>query len=165
MDLTLGLDPRTPEPASVLSACMNTTESFDSWSCLLSVNTGGANASILLDGPNVGVRPQNLQVGVGKGSSKTVDDGPLVCNLGLGAELAGDGGDTSTLGNAVLESHDVTPVNSVLVPCDGHEGGGSREDRENTEGESDELLGEHGGCLELASTSELRLPHCIAPRI
>ena len=105
--------------------------------------------TVLLDGRDVGVSPQNLQVSVGEGSSKTVNNVPFLRNLGLGADLAGNGGDTSKTANVVLEGHYVTSSNSVLGLLDRDEGGWSSEDWENAEGESDELLGEHGGCLEL----------------
>jgi len=117
--------------------------------CLLGDDGLGVDEAVLLDGRNVGVSPQNLQVSVGEGSSKTVDNIPFLRNLGLGADLAGNGGDASETANIVLEGHDVMSSNSVLGLFDGDEGGGSSEDGENTEGESDELLGEHGGCLEL----------------
>ena len=144
---------------------MSITDSPEYWSCLLGDNTMSVGTTTLLNGLDVGVRPQNLQVSVGESSSETVDDGPFVCDLRLGADLAGDGGDTSRVGNAVLESYDVTSGNSVLGLRDGDQGGRSSEDREDAEGESDELLGEHGGCLELASTTELRFLHRNAHRI
>ena len=53
------------------------------------------------------------------------------------------------MSSVVLEGHDVTSRNGVLGLRDSDEGGGSSEDRENAEDESDELLGEHDGWLEL----------------
>ena len=101
--------------------------------------------TILLDGRDVGVRPQNLQVSFSEGSSKPVDDVPLLRNRGLGTYPAGNGRDASRVDDAVLEGHDVTSNNSVLGLLDGNKGGGSGEDREDAEDESDELLGEHAG--------------------
>lgn len=116
--------------------------------CLLSSNDLGVNVSVLLDGRDVGVGPQNLQVSVGEGSSETVDDVPFVCNLGLGADTTGNRGDTSRVYNVILECHDVMSSNRLFGLLDGDEGGRSRDDRENAEDESDELLGEHDRCLE-----------------
>jgi len=109
----------------------------------------GVGATTLLNGLDVGVRPQNFQVSVGEGSSESVDDVPFVRDLRLRTDPAGDRGDTGGADNIVLESHDVTSGNSALGLLDSDEGGGSSEDRENTEDESDELLGEHDGCLGL----------------
>jgi len=109
----------------------------------------GVSETVLLDGRDVGVGPQNLQVSVGEGSSESVDDVPLLRNRRLGADPAGNGGDANRMDNVVLECHDVTSSNSVLGLLDGDEGGGSSEDWENAEDESDELLGEHGDWLEL----------------
>ena len=58
--------------------------------CLLSGNGLGVGEGILLDGRDVGVGPHNLQIGVGEGSSETVDDVPLVRHLGLGADPTGN---------------------------------------------------------------------------
>jgi len=126
---------------------------FSTWSYLLSGSGMGVGATILLNGLDVRVGPQNLQVSVGEGSSETVDDGPFVRDLGLGADLAGDGRDTSIVGSAVLEGDDVTSGNGIPGLLDGDEGGGSGEDWEKTEEKSDELLGEHGGRLELWNLS------------
>ena len=117
--------------------------------CLLSDNGLGVGETILLDGRDVGIGSQNLQIGISEGSSESVDDVPLLCNRRLGADPAGNGGDTIRMDNVILECHDVTSSNSVLGLLDGDEGGGSSEDRENAENESDELLGEHGDWLEL----------------
>ena len=139
-------------------------QSSEHRSCLLSNNALGVSETILLNGCDVRVRPQNFQVSVGEGSSKTVDDVPLVCNLGPGANPGGDGGDTSRVGNAVFESYDVTSGNSILGLRDRDEGRGSSEDLESTENESDKLPGKHGACLGLASTSELRFPRRNPPQ-
>ena len=106
------------------------------------------NETILLDGCDIGVGPQDLQVGSGEGSSETVDDVPLVRHLGLGADPTGNGGNTICVDNVVLECYDVASRSRVLGLRDSDEGGWSSEDRENAEDESDELLGEHDGCLE-----------------
>ena len=154
-----------PHGASVLIRCMSTAELSEHWIWLLSGDALGVGEAILLDRRDVRVGPQNLQVSVGKNTSETVDDVPFVRDLGLGADLAGDRGDTSRVWNTILKSYDVTPGNSVLGPRNGDEGGRSGEDRENTEEESDELFGEHGGCSELAPTNELRLPRRNSPHI
>ena len=70
----------------------------------------------------------------------------FVRDLGLRTNPAGNGGDTGGTDNIVLESHNVTSGNSALGLLDSDKGGGSSEDRKNAEEESDELLGEHGGC-------------------
>ena len=118
----------------------------ESWRRLLSGNRLSVNESILLDGPDDWVGPQNLQISVGEDSSEAVDDIPFVCNLGLGADPAGNGGNTLRADNVVLEGHDVMSSNRLLCLLDGDERGGSSDDLENAEDESDELLGEHGGC-------------------
>lgn len=115
---------------------------------LLSGNGHGMDETVLFDGRDVGVRPQNLQVIVGEGPSETVDDVPLVRNVGLRADPAGNGGDTDRVVNVVLKGHDVTSGNRILGLLDSNEWGGSSEDWEDTKSESDELLGEHGRCLE-----------------
>ena len=144
---------------------MSTAKLSERWSWLLSGDALGVGEAILLNRRDVRVGPQNLQVSVGKNSSETVDDVPFVRNLGLGADLAGYRGDTSRVGNTIPESYDVTSGNSVLGLRNRDEGGGSGEDRENTEDKGDELLGEHGGCSELAPTNELRLPRRNSPHI
>jgi len=138
-----------PHGASVLSECVSVTKRSEHWGHILSGSSLGINESILLDGRDVGVGPQNLQVSVGEGSSETVDDVPFVCDLGLGADRTGNGRDTSRVCNVVLEGHDVMSSNRIFSLLDGDEGGWSSEDLENTEDESDELLGEHAGRLEL----------------
>lgn len=102
------------------------------------------SVSILLDGRDIGVRLQEAQVGIGEGSSKTVNDAPFVRNLRLGADLTGDGGDTGRRANIVLEGYNVTSRDSVLGLLDRDEGRGSGEGWESAEDDSEELLGEHG---------------------
>ena len=100
---------------------------------------------ILFDGYDIWIGLQDLQVIIGEGSSKAVDDVPFVRDLGLGADLASEGGDTSKAANVVLEGHNVTSGNGILGPLDQHKGRGGSESWENADGYSDELLGEHGG--------------------
>jgi len=144
------LELRRPRPhgASVLNRQVSIRERSEHWTCLLSGNGLGVGATILLNGLDVEVRPQNLQVSVRKGSSESVDDVPLVRDLGLRTDPAGDGGDTGGADDVVLESYDVTSGNGVLGLRDGNEGRRSSEDRENAEGKSDESVEEHDGCLE-----------------
>ena len=111
----------------------------------LSDDSLSVSISILLDGCDVGVRPQDLQVNIGEDSSETVDDVPFVRHLGLGTDLTGNGGDTSKTASVVLEGHYVTSGNCVLSLLDRGVGGGGSENWENAEDESDESLGEHGG--------------------
>ena len=63
-------------------------------------------------------------------------------NLGMRAELAGDGGDIARTVNIVLEGHVVTAENRVLGLPDRDEGRASSESRENAESDN-ELLGKH----------------------
>lgn len=132
-----------PHGASVLSGCMSITESPEHRNRLLSGNTLGMGETILLNGRDVGVSPQNLQVSLGKRSSETVDDGPFVRNPGLGADPTVYGGDTNRVINAVLESYDVPSRNGVRGVLDSDERGGGSEDRENTKDERDESVGKH----------------------
>ena len=125
---------------------MSIREWSERLACLLSDNGMGVGATTLFNRLDVGVRPQNLQVSVGESSSETVDNVPFVRDLGLRTNPAGNGGDTGGTDNIVLESHNVTSGNSALGLLDSDKGGGSSEDRKNAEDESDELLGEHGGC-------------------
>ena len=143
--LVLELTRPRPHGASVLSEHMSITEWSGHWTCSLSGNGFGVGATTLLNGPDVGVGPQNLQVGVSEGSSETIDDAPLMRDLGLGTDTAGDGGDTGGGDNIVLESHNVPSGNSILGLLDSDKGGRGSEDGESTEDESDELLGEHVG--------------------
>ena len=101
---------------------------------------------------------QELQVVIGEFSSKTVDDVPFMRNLGLGAEPASEGGCNSKTVIAGLEGHNVTPENRVLGPLGRDEGRRGGESWENAEGDSDELLGEHGG-LELGFPSSKSSPY------
>ena len=78
----------------------------------------GLNISILLDGRDVRVRPQELQVIIGEVSSETVDDVPIVCDLRVAADHAGEGGDTDNVVNVVLQGHDVTSGNRVPATPD-----------------------------------------------
>lgn len=119
------------------------------------------NESVLLDGRDIRAGPQNLQIGVGEGSSKTVDDVPFVCDLGLGAYPVDNGGNAIGADNIVPECHDIMSSDRIFSLLDGDERGGSSDDWENTEDKKDELLGEHDGSLELwnlASTGGLGLP-------
>ena len=96
--------------------------------------------SILLNGRDIGVGPQGLQVSIGKASSESLDDVPFVRNHRAAADLVGKGGGTDNTINVVLEGHNVTSRNRVLAPPDqdwGREGSESREDAEN---DGDQLL-------------------------
>lgn len=102
------------------------------------------SVSVLLDGRDIGVRLQEVQVGIGEGSSKPVNDVPFVRNLRLGADLTSDGGDTGRRVNIVLEGYNVTPRDSALGLVDRDEGRGSGEGWENAEDDGEYFLGEHG---------------------
>jgi hypothetical protein len=95
----------------------------------LSDDVLGVNVTILLDGLDVGIGPQDFQVSIGEGSSEAVDDVPFVGNLRLGADPVGDGGNTSKTVNVVLEGQNVTSGNSILGLLDSDEGRGSSESR------------------------------------
>ena len=79
---------------------------------LLGDDGPGPCAPTPVDGRDVGAEPQEFQIGIGEDSSKT--NIPSMCNLGLRAELVGDGGDIARTVTIVLEGHNVTPENSVL---------------------------------------------------
>ena len=135
---------------------------------LLGSDCLGVSVSVFLDGHDIGVRPQDLQVSIGEGSGEAIDDVPFVRNLRLGVYLSGNGGDTNKTADVVLEGHDVSSGNGVFSLLDRDEGGGSRENRENAEDEGNTLVEEHDGCLsreDLASTSGLRVPRQNPPRI
>ena len=135
---------------------------------LLGSDCLGVSVSVFLDGHDIGVRPQDLQVSIGEGSGEAIDDVPFVRNLRLGVYLSGNGGDTSKTADVVLEGHDVSSGNGVFSFLDRDEGGGSSENRENAEDEGNTLVEEHDGCLsreDLASTSGLRAPRQNPPRI
>lgn len=103
------------------------------------------NISVLLDKRDGGKGPQEFYVSIGEGSSDTIDGIPFFCDLGVGANLVSDGGDTESMINVFLEDHQVTSWNRVLVPLDQNEGRGGDESWEDAEKDGDELLCEHGG--------------------
>ena len=90
---------------------------------------------------------QNLNVSIGEVASKAINDIPLVCDLGMGTELAENGRGTGKIIDVVLESDNVASGNRILGLSNGGKGGRSGECLENEENECDELPGEHG-CLE-----------------
>ena len=96
--------------------------------------------SILLDECDVGGGPQGLQVNMGEGSSETVDDVPFVCDVGLAGNLVGEGGDAGSTISTVVEGHNISPRNWVLVPLDRDKGRGGSESWEDAENDKDELL-------------------------
>lgn len=106
----------------------------------------GVSISVLYDGCDVGVRPQELNVSIGEASSETIDDVPFVRDIGIGTKRAGNGpGDTRKSVSVGLIGHNITPGNGVLGPPDEGMGGRSGESWENKKKEWEELLGEHGG--------------------
>jgi len=97
--------------------------------------------SILFDGRDAGEGPQEFDVSIGEGSSKTVKDVPfIVRDPGVGADLVGEGGDADKPINVVLEGHNITSGNRVLVLLDRDEGRGGSESWEDAENDGDELL-------------------------
>lgn len=66
-------------------------------------------------------------------------------DIGVRAEHAGDGGDTSKVASVVFEGYDVTTGDSVLGLSDSDEGGRSGESWDNEGNEGNQPLGEHGG--------------------
>ena len=95
--------------------------------------------SILLDGRDVGVGPQELQVSIGEASGESLDDVPFVRNRRAAADLVGEGGGTDNINfNFILEGHNVTSGDRVLAPPDqdgGRENSESWEDPENDRGD------------------------------
>ena len=96
--------------------------------------------SILLDGRDVGVGPQELQVRIGEASSESLDNVPFVRNRRAAADFVGKGGGTDNTINVVLESHNVTSGDRVLGSPDQDGGREDSESREDTENDGDQPL-------------------------
>ena len=99
------------------------------------------NVSILLDGHDIGKGPQELYVSTGEGSNATVKDVPfIVRDPRVGADLVKKRGDTDKTISVVLEGHDVTSGNRVLVLLDRNEGRGDGKSWKDRENDRDELF-------------------------
>lgn len=121
---------------------MNATEQSECWGCLLGNHSLGVNETVLLNGENVGVRPQGFDLGLREGTSETINDVPLMSD-GRGIE----GVDISLAASTFLEDDNVSSCNRLpgLLHLDKGRRGG--ESGENAESEDDEVLDEHSwGC-------------------
>ena len=131
-----------PHGALVLCGCMSTARLSEHWGYILGGGGLGVDDTVLLDGSDVGVGPQSLDLGRGESTSKAVDDVPLVGDRGGPLNL-GECVDVGLTVSTILESDDVSPGNGLPGLVHLEEGRRSRESGENAESENDEALGEH----------------------
>ena len=132
-----------PHGASVLSGSMSTIEMSKQRRCLLGNNGLGVNETILLDGSNIGIGPQILELGRRESTSEAVDDVPLVGDRGGTIELTRECVDVGFTASTILEGDNVSSSDGFLSLLDLDEGRRSRKSRENAESEDDQVLGEH----------------------
>jgi len=122
---------------------MNTTERSQRRRCLLSDIVLCADNTVLLDGSNIGVGPQILELGRRESTSEAIDDGPLMGDRGGTVDPARECVDVGFTAGTVLEGDDVSPGNGLLGLLHRDKGRRSGESREDAESEDDEILGEH----------------------
>jgi len=130
---------------------MSTAEWSEHRRCLLSGNGLGVDKTLLFDGSNIWIGPQSLEFGRGEGTSKTVDDVPLVSNRGSTIDLTRECVDIGFAASTILEGNDVSSGDGLLGLPHLNEGRRNGESGENVEGEDDEVLGEHvddAGCAD-----------------
>ena len=97
--------------------------------------------TVFLDGNNIGVGPQILELCRGQSSSKAVDDVPLVGDRTL--VVTRESVEMGFTVGTILEDDNVSSGNAFLGLIHLYEGRRSRESGENAESEDDEALGEH----------------------
>jgi len=121
---------------------MSTAQWPERWRCLLGKGGLGVHDTILFNGENIGVGPQNLDLGHREKTSKAIDDVPLVGDRRGTARLT-TGVDVGLTASILLEGDNISSGNRLLSLMHLDEGRRCRESRENAESEDDEDLWEH----------------------
>ena len=102
-----------------------------------------AGETILFNGSNAGVGPQNLHHFLGKGTGATFDGVPLVSDHEGAVGLVGESDDMGSEANRAVLKHDNVPSWNGLLSLVYCEKGSVGECRESVESDDDEVLEEH----------------------